>query len=97
MRVYPSQWMCLNFLRNNQGLLRIGWTISRRVASAVVRNKMRRWSRQYFRQEFKNECDLCVDINIILRPRDGNFYKDLKYKEFIEIFKKGLQLISKMS
>ena len=97
MRVYPSQWMCLNFLKNNQDVLRIGWTISKRIGSAVIRNKLKRWSRQCFRQELKNSCDLYVDINIILRPRDDNFYKNLKYKEFMRIFKKGLQLISKMS
>ena len=91
IRAYPSAWMCLSAIKNNQKEVRLGWTVSRKVASSVIRNKIKRWGKFYLRQNFKNQ--FYVDINIILKPRKDRFYRNLKYNEFIEVFEKGIQAI----
>ena len=93
IRVYPNSWMCLSFLKNNQKEIRLGWTISKNIGIAVVRNKLKRWCRQYFREKFQVYSDLSMDVNIILKPRDKDFYKKMKYKEFVASLEKGLRLI----
>ena len=87
--------MCLSFLKNHQKKIRFGGTISKNVGSAVIRNKFKRWYRQYFREKSQNYNDLYVDVNIILRPYDKGFYKKMKYSEFIAYLEKGLHLIRK--
>ena len=95
MKVYPNKWMCLSFMKNNQTKMRLGWTISKFIGPAVVRNKLKRWYRQFFREKLQKYNNLYVDINIILKPCDKNFYKKLKYTELIESLEKGLKLIRK--
>ena len=89
--------MCLNFLKNNQTKVRLGWTVSKHIGSAIVRNKLKRWFREYFREKLQKYNHLCMDINIILRPCDKSFYKKIKYNEVIEPLEKGLQLIKKLT
>lgn len=90
MRIYPSSWMCLNVLRNNKDILRFGWTISRKVAGGVIRNRIKRWGREYFKE--KNDLTLIsFDINIILRKRTNDFYRNLKHDEFIRILERGVR------
>ena len=96
IRVYPNKWMYLNFLKNHQKKIRYGWTISKNVGPSVVRNKLKRWCRQYFREKALDFSDLCVDVNIILRPYGKIFYKKIKYCEFIKSLEKGLKLIRKL-
>ena len=76
--------------------MRFGWTISKNIGPAVVRNKFKRWCRQYFREKALDYNSLCVDINIVLRPYDKMFYKKIKHDEFIKSLEKGLKLISKV-
>lgn len=87
MRVYPSSWMCLNFINTREKYLRVGWTISRRIGNAVVRNKIKRWGRQYFRKQD----DLSMDINVVLKPMKDHFYRNLNYNGFIKILERGFK------
>ena len=60
-----------------------------------MRNKFKRWYRQYFREKLQKYNNLCMDINIILKPQDKSFYKKIKYNELIASLEKGLLLIRK--
>ena len=96
IKAYPNKWMYLSFLRNNQKQIRFGWTISRKIGSSVIRNRLKRWYRQYFRENLQKYSELCIDVNIILRPCGKIFYKKIRYDELIEPLEKGLQLIRKI-
>ena len=93
-RVYPAPWIVFNYLKNDQGSLRFGWTISKKIGSAVVRNKLKRWLREYFRAYVKtNPLNSGVDINVVLRPIDQEFYQNMDHSEFDKSLEKGLKLI----
>lgn len=75
--------------------MRFGVTASRKVGSAVVRNKLKRWSREYFRESLKAGNTLEADINIIFKPMEENFYKGLSHGEFVKALDRGVQTVRK--
>ncbi|MBV2167236.1 MAG: ribonuclease P protein component [Bdellovibrio sp.] len=94
-RYWPTKWLLLNYQKNSVGQLRFGVTASRKVGSAVVRNKLKRWSREYFRASLMAGKSIEADINIIFKPMDANFYKGLPYEEFIKSMDRGLDVVRK--
>lgn len=75
--------------------MRFGVTASRKVGSAVVRNKLKRWCRDYFRAFLSAGKSFEADINIIFKPMDANFYKGLSHAEFIKSLDRGLEAVRK--
>lgn len=75
--------------------MRIGVTASRKVGSAVVRNKLKRWSREYLRAFLVAGKAIEADINIIFKPMDPNFYKNLNHGEFIKALDRGFEVLRK--
>lgn len=76
-----NSWLLVNFQKTDLGVIRCGWTISRYVGSAVVRNRLRRWGREYLRQWAKGK-SLSVDMNLIFKRREPGFYKEIGREEF---------------
>lgn len=87
--------MLLNFRKSPEGPLRFGVTASRKVGSAVVRNRLKRWCREYFRVFSKSERSFEAEINVIFKPIDQGFYKGLSHDEFLKALEKGLDHIRK--
>ncbi len=94
-RYWPTKWLLLNYGKNDLGQIRLGVTASRKVGSAVVRNKLKRWSREYFRKSLKAGNSNAADINLIFKPIDKEFYKVLKYQEFVEAMDAGMLVVRK--
>lgn len=94
-RHWPTKWLLLNYKKNLDGQLRFGVTASRKVGSAVVRNKLKRWSREYFRAFLLAGKSIEADINIIFKPMDSNFYKGLSHEEFTKGLDRGLEVVRK--
>ena len=94
-RHWPTQWLLLNYKKNLEGQLRFGVTASRKVGPAVVRNKLKRWCREYFRAFLVAGKTIEADINIIFKPMDQNFYKGLRYEEFVKGMDRGLETLRK--
>lgn len=81
-RLRAEAWLVVNYERNNIDELRLGCTMSRKVGSAVLRNRLRRWCREWFR---KLESPQPFDINLLfLERKDKNFYKNLKHDDLNE-------------
>ena len=74
--------MVLSYRKNQLGILRYGFTISKKVGSAVVRNRLKRWGREEFKKLIKSGCTLEVDLNVILRPIEVKFFQELTREEF---------------
>src|SRR5690606_33664239 len=92
-RVRPSDWLLLNFVVKDDGILRCGWTLPRQVGSAVIRNRLKRWTRVYFRHLLASGEDAAVDVNLVFRKAESDFYKKLNYEQFSKVLDKGwLQL-----
>jgi ribonuclease P protein component len=85
-------WLVLAYRKNDLGHLRYGCTISRKVGSAVVRNRLKRWTREYFRKVAIDGFNPDFDLNFVFRPMSGNFYKELEHHQFIEVMEKSGKL-----
>lgn len=77
-----ENWLVVAYLPNEFNHLRLGTTISKKVGNAVLRNKLKRWVRTYFRQNevsFHRE----YDLNFIFKP-NKELYQIMDYKTFSE-------------
>ena len=88
-KLKPSNWLLLNYKKNKLNQFRCGWTVPRYVGNAVLRNKLKRWSRELFRETIKNE--IAMDVNLVFLKQDKDFYRELTYDNFKETFKKGIE------
>ncbi len=93
-RVRPCSWMVLSYLPNELANLRCGWTISKKVGNAVIRNRLKRWCRHYFRSA-KAQTSMGLDLNVILLQQPTNFYKELEHDEFEQFLSRGWHNILK--
>lgn len=94
-RNWPTKWLLLNYLENQAGQLRFGITASRKVGPSVVRNKLKRWVRDYIRGLPNSDQSLALDINFIFKPMDVNFYKGLSHGEFKRAMDRGFANLRK--
>lgn len=72
-------WFFIKYKENQEPSNRFGWSISKKIGKAVVRNRLRRWLRNYFRHK---EFSKTLDLNVILLPQTKDFYKNIKWKDF---------------
>lgn len=85
-------WALLNYKKNTYIYSRFAWTIPSYLATAVVRNRLKRWCR-VIAKEYKDTSN--YDINIVLLRQKKDFYKNLNYETFSSGLKKALQYIQK--
>ncbi|HRO66538.1 MAG TPA: ribonuclease P protein component [Pseudobdellovibrionaceae bacterium] len=94
-RFWPTSWLLLNYRHRPEGFIRFGVTASRKVGSAVVRNKLKRWCREFFREFAKSDRGYGVEINVIFKPIDRGFYKGLSHDEFLKALNRGIETLRK--
>jgi ribonuclease P protein component len=88
-----SPWLLLAFRPNEQGHLRFGCTITRKVGPAVTRNRLKRWTREYFRKMAAHGFNPEFDINLVFRPMSAGFYKELSYSQFVEVLDQSSKIL----
>ncbi len=84
---HVNNWLIVNIQKTDEKFVRCGWTISRQVGSAVVRNRLRRWGREYLRT-WSLDHELSFDMNLIFKRREKDFYKSVSHKEFDSVMEK---------
>jgi ribonuclease P protein component len=87
--------MTIGFKKNQLDHSRYGWTASRKVGSAVIRNRLKRWCREYFRS-VDGSLKQNLDINVVFKPTNLEFYKSLKHSEFSETIERGWSQLAKL-
>lgn len=94
-RTHINSWLVINFsCQNNQGF-RFGLTIPKYVGNAVLRNKLKRWTRELLKKHlFISECSN-VDVNFVLKRQEKSFYKQLCYGDFESAVVKAKQKLKK--
>jgi ribonuclease P protein component len=78
-RLKPSSWLLVNYDTNEINDVRVGYTLGKKIGPAPIRNKLKRWCREWFRKqkEFPH-----VDVNFLFLDSKGQkFYKALKHNE----------------
>ena len=88
-KIKAAPWLLLQVLSADDGFNYYGLTVSRKVGSSVIRNRLKRWVRSCVRSENWPEQFNSKKVVFVFRPQstDG-FYKQLTYKQFIYVFKK---------
>jgi len=81
-RVYPSHWMIVNVCQNDLNQVRFGWTLPKFVGNAVIRNRLKRWCREFLRKKLVDSQVSSLDINFVFKRKDQEFYKNLNHDEF---------------
>jgi ribonuclease P protein component len=71
----------VNLQKTESKQVRCGWTIPRQIGPAVLRNRFRRWGREYFRK-WSAETEYSLDINMIFKRKEAGFYRAVDHKEF---------------
>ena len=74
--------MVVNVNKNTLNTVRCGWTLPRFVGNAVTRNRLKRWCREFLRQNQSKLDVSSLDINFVFKRKDSNFYKKLNHDEF---------------
>ena len=54
-----------------------------------MRNRLKRWARVYFRKLNASEGETPIDINLVFRRAEGDFYKKLDYAGFESVVDRG--------
>lgn len=93
-RFFLTQWLIVNVAKNTENSVRAGYTVSGKVGSAVIRNKLKRWSREIIGQLAKEKVT-GVDINVVFKPKEAGFYKKLKFAEVQKAWVENWQKISR--
>ncbi len=82
-------------MKTDHKVLRCGWTIPKKTGSAVVRNRIKRWCREYFKNH-SDESFPSIDLNIVvLGNRGKDYYKKLNHQEFKDYLDKGWTSLKK--
>lgn len=92
IRLNPSDWLQVQYLKSKDEALLVGVTTGRKVGSAVIRNRLKRWSREFFRRSLKQH-SLHGKLNVVFRPRKSEFYKELKHEELDGFLEKAFKRI----
>jgi len=83
-------------LPNQAARLRLGWTYPNYIGSAALRNKLKRWSREYARKQLSEEIAAqAFDINIFLRRQNEDFYLSLTHEVFDDALKNAFDRFQK--
>tara|TARA_B100001248_G_scaffold262718_2_gene261458 strand:+ start:5384 stop:5725 length:342 start_codon:yes stop_codon:yes gene_type:complete len=88
IRIKP--WLLLKYKENQELTNRFGWSLSKKVGNSVVRNRLKRWLREFFRYKSSKKT---FDFHIILLPMKGSFYKQVSRKDFDETLEKAWKKI----
>ncbi len=87
-KIKLSAWMTLQWIDHSSSDGLVGVTASRKVGSAVIRNKLKRWVKNSVNKEASKSIFYGKKSVFIFKPQEKIFYKKLKYREFYEIFTK---------
>ena len=79
-----NRWLLVNFQENPFGEFRCGWTISRKSAKSVVRNRLKRWCREYFRGHHDLFSATAFDLNLVFLAKNKDFFKNMDRNTFDE-------------
>lgn len=77
----------VNYRLQDLGEVRGAWTISRTTAPAVIRNRLKRWGREFFRN-WSQENRYGLDFNLIFKRQSSQFYRELEHKDFDYVLRK---------
>ncbi|MFZ4404850.1 MAG: ribonuclease P protein component [Pseudobdellovibrionaceae bacterium] len=89
-------WSYLKYHDSQQQAFRWGVTVPKKVGTAVLRNKMKRWCLEYFKQNQVHLESIDMDLNVVFIAESRHEYKKMLYTDFKKSMDKGLHFIQKV-
>lgn len=84
-----SSWLTLQVMLSPDSLNYFGITISRKVANAVVRNKLKRWVRSCVQnEEWPTKYYGYTLVFVFKQQAEAEFFSKTTYSDFLKIYKK---------
>lgn len=78
---HVNSWLLANVKTTDRAEIRCGWTLPRQTGTAVVRNRLKRWGREYLRK-WAARTKGSLDLNLIFKRREKGFYQQVSHEEF---------------
>lgn len=91
-----SGWLLVNLQVTSGGEIRLGWTIPKQVGTAVVRNRLRRWGREYLRKWSVDQTK-SLDMNLVFKRQKQGFYESIGHEEFDGVMDKLVAKLERYS
>ena len=81
---------------NKVNVHRWGVTAPKTVGGAVIRNRFKRWAKEFYRQADFSQIPKPLDFNILIgNKRKKEDFKDVKFKDFEKQLSEALQTLFK--
>jgi ribonuclease P protein component len=85
-----NSWLILNWRGKAEPFIHCGWTIPGHIGPAVIRNRFKRWGREFFRRwSGDNGVVKGIEMNLIFKRKPVEFYRELTHKEFDEALERA--------
>jgi ribonuclease P protein component len=92
LKIRACDWLQVQFIESSDSYLAVGVTTGRKVGSAVIRNRLKRWCLEFFKRRAQQEM-ISGHINVLFRPQKQGFYKELSHEELDEELQKAFRRI----
>lgn len=93
-RLFVADWLTLQWLPSEDENMRAGWTIPGYVGSAVTRNKLKRWLKEYLERKWQHT-DKKLRLHFLFKKKPLTFYKGLEHEQFDLIIASGLKNVER--
>jgi ribonuclease P protein component len=94
-RFFSGSWLLVSYATNSSDEIRYGWTIPKFVGNAVLRNRFKRWYREYARLHGCQSTETGIDMNFVMRRQTKEFYRKLSHKDFDQAVVKACGFLHK--
>lgn len=95
LRLRATDWLQIQFQKSEDEALFVGVTTGRKVGSAVMRNRLKRWCLEFFRTHHLELSSLQGRMNILFRPQPQGFYKELSHEKLDQELQKTIARLIK--
>lgn len=89
-----NSWLAMKYMVRADEQLHLGWTIPAYVGTAVVRNRLKRWVREYLKTLKESPS---VDVNFILRRKSPEFFRKIGRQDLYEALDFAFKRLRKMA
>lgn len=88
-----NSWLAIKYILRVDEQLHLGWTIPAYVGSAVTRNRLKRWIREYIRALKDNS--IGIDVNFIFKKKSPEFFRKIGRQDLYEALDLALRRLQK--
>lgn len=93
-RLFVSDWLAVNWRLNAHNETKVGWTVPGYVGTAVVRNRLKRWLKEYLAKKWNPKLN-GLEVHFLFKRYKPSFYKNLDHDQFDQVIGLGLKNVER--